>query len=80
MKSLFILILLCAGCASSPQHIVHEAPPKPCPELPPPPTCEDKVMVMDEKGVTCPSNTRATFPSPFGYFQPGKVIVLCQCK
>ncbi len=80
MKNLFLLIILCAGCLATPpvpKDPVSSTPSTPCPTLP---TCEDKVMVMDDKGVTCPSNTRATFPSPFGYFQPGKLVVLCQCK
>lgn len=82
MKNLICLILFSVGCAATPAPAKTpvESPPCPKAELPLAPPCEDKVMVMDDKGVTCPSNTRATFPSPFGYFQPGKIVVLCQCK
>lgn len=83
MKFILPLILLCLiGCASTPKHVVFEGPP-PCPSVTPapqPPPCEDHVMVMDDKGVVCPANTRATFPSAFGFLQPGKIVVLCQCK
>ena len=71
-----LLLVLCISCAAPPKPIT---PPTPCPELPAPPTCEDKVIVMDDKGATCPANTKATFPFT-GYLVPGKTVVLCQCK
>ncbi len=79
MKTILPLILLCIGCTSTP--VAPKAPvcPEPLP-VAPTPSCEDHVMVMDDKGVVCPSNTRATFPNAFGFLQPGKIVVLCQCK
>jgi hypothetical protein len=79
MKKFLCLLLVCIGCSSAPPPAKTPVE-APCPQLPPAPTCEDKVIVMDEKGASCPANTRATFPSPFGFFQPGKIVVLCQCK
>ncbi len=78
MKNLFLLILLillCVGCAGPAVAVK----PTPCPEVPAAPTCEDKVIVIDEKGASCPPNTRATFPIT-GLFLPGKTTMLCQCK
>jgi hypothetical protein len=77
MKKFFVLAILFAACSAPPpppKTPVSETPP--CPTLP---TCEDKVIVMDEKGATCPANTKATFPMT-GYFVTGKTVVLCQCK
>lgn len=81
MKFILPLILLCIGCASVPAPAEPKAPV--CPEAPKTvdvSPCEDHVMVMDDKGVVCPANTRATFPNAFGFLQPGKIVVLCQCK
>lgn len=80
MKNIFLLTLLCIGCASTPVTVEPKAPVCPAPKVEPAPTCEDHVMVMDDKGVVCPANTRATFPNAFGFLQPGKIVVLCQCK
>lgn len=81
MKNILLLTLLCIGCTSASVPVEPKAPV--CPEPPkaaPVPPCEDHVMVMDDKGVVCPANTRATFPNAFGFLQPGKIVVLCQCK
>lgn len=81
MKTILPLILLCIGCSSATTPVEPKAPV--CPEVPkvePAAPCEDHVMVMDDKGVVCPANTRATFPNAFGFLQPGKIVVLCQCK
>jgi hypothetical protein len=79
MRIILSLILLCIGCTTTP---VEPKTPV-CPEAPkinPAPPCEDNVKIMDEKGVVCPANTKATFPNPFGLLQPGTIVVLCQCK